>query len=202
MESLSTKEKLKTIGKAEFLQHGFKGASLRAISKKAGFTLGAFYGYYPSKAALFEDIVGEVGDAFFSAYLNVQNAFAALPEAAQIVSADDYSSEGMRQMIDMVFANIDIVKLIIFCAAGTKYEDYLQRFIDIEIESTKRFLNTVRAQGKSVDIHDDVIHMLSSAMLTGLMEVVNHNMDKEKATLYVHQLQAFYSAGWRHLLGL
>lgn len=42
-----TQEKILAVGKVEFLAHGFKGASLRAIVKKAGFTQGAFYGYYP-----------------------------------------------------------------------------------------------------------------------------------------------------------
>ena len=37
-----TQEKILAVGKVEFLAHGFKGASLRAIVKKAGFTQGAF----------------------------------------------------------------------------------------------------------------------------------------------------------------
>ena len=32
----------------EFLEKGFKSASLRNIVKKAGVTTGAFYGYYDS----------------------------------------------------------------------------------------------------------------------------------------------------------
>jgi len=36
------------------LEKGFKDASLRKIVAEAGFTKGAFYGYYPDKAALFE----------------------------------------------------------------------------------------------------------------------------------------------------
>ena len=42
----------------EFLEKGFKSASLRNIVKKAGVTTGAFYGYYDSKEALFEALVG------------------------------------------------------------------------------------------------------------------------------------------------
>lgn len=36
----------------EFLEKGFKDASLNKIVAEAGFTKGAFYGYYPDKAAL------------------------------------------------------------------------------------------------------------------------------------------------------
>ena len=38
----------------EFLEKGFKSASLRNIVKMAGVTTGAFYGYYDSKEDLFE----------------------------------------------------------------------------------------------------------------------------------------------------
>ena len=43
----------------EFLEKGYKSASLRNIVKTAGVTTGAFYGYYDSKEDLFEALVGE-----------------------------------------------------------------------------------------------------------------------------------------------
>lgn len=54
-----TQRKILEIGKEEFLAKGFKDASLRGIVKAAGFTQGAFYGYYPDKAALFDALVSE-----------------------------------------------------------------------------------------------------------------------------------------------
>ena len=42
----------------EFLEKGFKSASLRNIVKTAGVTTGALYGYYDSKEDLFEALVG------------------------------------------------------------------------------------------------------------------------------------------------
>ena len=45
-----TQRKILEVGKKEFLDKGFKDASLRKIVAEAGFTKGAFYGYYPDKA--------------------------------------------------------------------------------------------------------------------------------------------------------
>ena len=59
MERTETQMKILEVGKKEFLEKGFKDASLNKIVAEAGFTKGAFYGYYPDKAALFEDLVGE-----------------------------------------------------------------------------------------------------------------------------------------------
>ena len=54
--------------KAEFLEKGFRGASLRNIVKTANVTTGAFYGYFNSKEELFDAIVGEQADYAMSAY--------------------------------------------------------------------------------------------------------------------------------------
>ena len=58
MERTETQRRILEVGKKEFLEKGFKDASLNKIVAEAGFTKGAFYGYYPDKTALFEDLVG------------------------------------------------------------------------------------------------------------------------------------------------
>ena len=44
MELTDTQKRILEVGKREFLEKGFKDASLRAIVKEAGFTKGAFMG--------------------------------------------------------------------------------------------------------------------------------------------------------------
>ena len=61
-ESMTTLENIHKAAKEEFLEKGFKGASLRNIVKTAGMTTGAFYGYYGSKEELFSAIVGSQYD--------------------------------------------------------------------------------------------------------------------------------------------
>lgn len=51
-EELSTLNNILDAGRAEFLEKGFKSASLRNIVKTAGVTTGAFYGYFSGKEAL------------------------------------------------------------------------------------------------------------------------------------------------------
>ena len=50
MERTETQMKILEVGKKEFLEKGFKDASLNKIVAEAGFTKGAFYGYYQDKA--------------------------------------------------------------------------------------------------------------------------------------------------------
>lgn len=45
----TTLELIHNAAKAEFMEKGFREASLRNIAKSAGVTTGALYGYYGSK---------------------------------------------------------------------------------------------------------------------------------------------------------
>lgn len=52
-----TKERLLECARAEFLEKGYQGASLRSICKKAGVTTGALYFFFKDKEDLFDAIV-------------------------------------------------------------------------------------------------------------------------------------------------
>ena len=54
----TTLDSIHSAAMQEFLEKGFRTASLRNIVKMAGVTTGAFYGYYSSKEELFESLVG------------------------------------------------------------------------------------------------------------------------------------------------
>lgn len=58
--------KLLEAAKTEFLTKGFRNASLRNIAASAGVTTGAIYRYYANKEALFDALVAEPAEAFFT----------------------------------------------------------------------------------------------------------------------------------------
>ena len=75
MERTETQRRILEVGKKEFLEKGFKDASLNKIVAEAGFTKGAFYGYYPDKTALFEDLVGETASELLTRFKAAQDAY-------------------------------------------------------------------------------------------------------------------------------
>ena len=79
----TTLERIHEAAREEFLQHGFIQASLRRIVRNAGVTTGAFYGYYNSKEALFEALVGEHYQYFMDCFRKAQEDFARLPRERQ-----------------------------------------------------------------------------------------------------------------------
>ena len=80
---------------------------------------------------------------------------------------------------------------------------YVDKMIDVETESTFRFIDAVKGAGYEIaDIRKDLAHMLASAMFNGMFEVVMHDLSREDARQYILKLQEFFNAGWDKLLGL
>ena len=82
-ENATTLDRIHQAAKAEFLEKGYKDASLRNIVKTAGVTTGAFYGYFKSKEELFEALVREQYEYFLNCFIKAQRDFAALPQEEQ-----------------------------------------------------------------------------------------------------------------------
>ena len=85
-EENTTLGRILSAAKTEFLEKGFKSASLRNIVKDAGVTTGAFYGYFASKEELFDALVREKYEVFMGMYRGTQEAFTKLPPEEQVKS--------------------------------------------------------------------------------------------------------------------
>ena len=79
-EESTTLQNILAAGKEEFLEKGFKSASLRNIVKTAGVTTGAFYGYFSGKEALFAALVEEHATAIMNIFMSAQEEFEMLDE--------------------------------------------------------------------------------------------------------------------------
>ena len=113
-ESMTTLENIHKAAKEEFLEKGFKGASLRNIVKTAGMTTGAFYGYYGSKEELFSALVGSQYDTIMGEYIKAQTDFRQLDPSEQNKHMGDISGQCMEWMVEYVYDNFDAVKLDVY----------------------------------------------------------------------------------------
>lgn len=187
--------------KAEFTEKGFAEASMRSIAEKAGYTTGMLYGRFADKSRLFREIVQPGADELLHFFIQVQEEFAAFPAERQKKEMHAYSREKMRTFVDIIYAHFDAFKLIVCKSAGSGFEFYIDRLIEIETASTERFVRTLVSGGfPMANVRADLSHMLTSAMFNGIFEVVAHEFPKEDALVYIGQLQDFFDAGWDRIM--
>ena len=204
MNELSkTQKKILEVGKREFLAKGFKDASLRGIVKEAGFTQGAFYGYYPDKEALFTALVCEAADGLAERFKSAQKAHFDLIKKGETRFSRKLSTEYLQTFIDYIYDNFDAFKLVICRSAGTKYERYIHDLVELDVSATETYYRLLQKLGKiEGTVSRELHHMITSAYFTAVFEIVVHDMSRKKAFEYIKELAVFFNCGWDGILKL
>ncbi len=198
----TTLEKILCTAKTEFLKKGFQSASLRNIVKEAGVTTGAFYGYYKSKEELFDALVGEKYNTLMGMYKATQEAFSRLSPEEQMSGMGKQSGECLQRMMEYAYAHKDIFRLILCASEGTRYENMVHEMVEIEVGATHAFAAVMETLGYGKYTLDETLeHMLVSGLFSAFFEMIIHDVPYEKATEYLTQLRAFYTAGWKQIMG-
>lgn len=195
MPAESTLTRIHQAAKTEFLEKGFRGASLRNIVKSVGMTTGAFYGYYKSKEELFEALVGEPHDYLIGRFKDAQREFAQLPHEQQPEVMGDISGLCMYDMLHYAYAHLEECKLILCCSEGTRFSGLIDEMVEIEVESTHTYLAVLNELGRpSPKIDPKLEHILITGMFHTFFELVIHEMPLRDAENYIREMRAFYTA--------
>lgn len=198
----TTLERIHAAAKQEFLEKGFISASLRNIVKTAGVTTGAFYGYYDSKEALFEALVGKQYDTFMECYCKAQEEFAKLPPDEQPDNMSDISGKCMHDMLLYAYENLDEFKLILCSSEGTRFAGMIDEMVEIEIKGTHDYQAVLEQLGYHSPLIDARLeHILITGMFNAYFELIIHEMPLDQAEIYLTELRDFYTAGWLKIMG-
>ena len=186
----------------EFLEKGFKSASLRNIVKTAGVTTGAFYGYYRSKEELFSALVCDAYDYCMSCFSRAQQAFADLPAWEQPRNLSSISGECMHEMLLYAYEHLQEFKLILCLSEGTCFSRLIDEMVAIEVKGTHDYLKVLEDLGRpSPPIDEHLEHILITGMFNTFFEMIIHEMPLDKAKCYLEEMRAFYTAGWMKIMG-
>ncbi|MBB5184815.1 AcrR family transcriptional regulator [Faecalicoccus acidiformans] len=198
----TTLQRIHQAAKTEFLEKGYKDASLRNIVKTAGMTTGAFYGYYRSKEELFEALVGKHYDYILTCFKKAQQEFSKIPHEQQPEVMSDISGKCMFEMLHYAYRHLEECKLILCCSEGTKFSGLIDEMVEIEVEATHSYQKVLEELGRPSPKIDPVLeHILITGMFHTFFELVIHEMPLENAENYVKEMRIFYTAGWMKIMG-
>ena len=195
----STLEKILECSKQEFLQNGFKKASLRNIAAGAGLTTGAIYGYFKNKDAIFEALVNPVCGQLESMFTVLSQNYYNDGGVSEINAQKSVTE--LRQIYSFIYENLDDFRLLFCCAESSSKADYIHTMVDYEVDHTLAYLELVKKQkGLDFQIDRTTMHIISDSYINALLEPIRHNMDIDTAMKNVELLGRFYTAGWECIL--
>lgn len=190
-------EKLVECAKAEFLEKGFDGASLRNVAGNAVTSTSSIYIRFGDKDGLLLYITKPVTDGFIDIYKSVQQDFSELPSDVQSETVDEYSTKGMYRLIDYIYDNFDVFRILLDSSCDKFFRVFEHELIDIELEYTLKFMKATGCNSiQSGDVTPDFLHIVISCFFNGFFEPVRHGMSKNDAYRYIGMLSKYHRAGF------
>lgn len=196
----STLNKIYEEAKKEFLEKGFKTASLRNIVKSVGMTTGAFYGYYKSKEELFEALVNNQYIFLIESLTKTLHQINECALNGDVARIEKIVNDHFKNVLNYGYDNLIEFKLLLLCADGTKYENILDKLVDIQESCSNLYKDRLEKVSKLPNIDPKLEHVLVTGMFHTFSELFIHEMPLEKANNYIRDMITFYMAGWNKIL--
>lgn len=189
--------------KSNFLEKGFESSNLREICKQANVTTGAFYRHFKDKEAVFEELVAHVVEKLKKSYFEKEDEFYKSLDDANNDRIWDMTDESIIFFVELIYENYDEFKLLLVCADGTKYENFLHDIANIETIHTIEFMNKLKEKGYKIkNISEKEVHMLIQAYFSSIFEVIIHDYDKREAIKCIKTVVDFNKMGWKYIFGM
>ncbi len=149
----------------EFKSKGYVDASLRTIAMEAGTTTGSIYSRYGGKKA-FSALVEPAAREFTEIFEDVQKKFHAMESEMQTESLDEYSRNGMIQLVEYMYNHFEEFNLLVNCSHGTKFQNFVEHLVDIETDYTYKYMEAVGLKFKEGrPLTKDFMHIMNTALL-------------------------------------
>ena len=195
-------EMILTCAQQEFLNKGFQDASLRTIAQEADTSTGSIYTRFGDKEGLFKAIVEPVAAEMKQMFVSIQETFHSFDADTQRNETGKFSDDCMEQIIDFIYDHFDTFRLLLDSAYGTLYQNYVNELVDIEVQYTCKYLQVTGNESvASGQLTTDLMHIMTTAFMNGLFEVVRHGMSREIAHRYIGKLNEYHRAGFETIIG-
>ena len=126
-----------------------------------------------------------------------------LQAVLRLFLGDKIEMGGLCGFVEYMYAHFDAFKLILCRAEGTRYANFLEELVELEVECSEEYYALLRKRGKlSGKMTKQLHHMITSAYFTAVCETIAHDMPKEEAMRYIEELAKFFNSGWKGLLRL
>lgn len=199
-DKTATHKRLYECMRREFLEKGFEKASLNNIAKQAGITPAGVYRHYESKEAMFEALVKPVVDDFYEMCDKYMKDVTEDDIKRHINSGYSTFEDGF---LDYIYAHFDEFRLLVVCSKGTKYESFFDTLVQIEEAYSVHMINMLKKSGyECAELTAEQNHISATMYMTGLYEIIRHDMPREKAVECIRFIYDFYDSAWRAVLNL
>ncbi|PKL29352.1 MAG: hypothetical protein CVV46_01180 [Spirochaetae bacterium HGW-Spirochaetae-2] len=197
----SVQDRIIQAARQEFLQYGFKDASLRRIASAAGMTTGAIYTYFKDKQALFDEVVAPVTGQVESVFSELSKSYYSNDSIIREITYEK-TIEDLAVVYDFIYKNFDLFRILLIGAGGSAHSDFIHVLVKHEVNHTLAYLDRLGiGRDDNMRLDTTVIHTISEGYINALLEPVRHGMSHGEALGNLDFIVTFYTGGWLNVFG-
>ncbi len=188
-----------SIASQEFINKGFKGASMRVIAQKTCVSLSNIYNYFDNKDQLFCEVLQPtlvaIGDV-----MTKHNSDEYL--SLNIFTSEEYQFQNLNLFVDLIENHRLGLKLLLFQASGSSLENFCDEFTNQYTLGGMEYLKKMKERYPHINdnISEFFMHTASAWWLAIIGEIVTHNLNREQTTQFISEYIEFGVAGWKSVL--
>ncbi len=192
------KSRLYLSAKKEFVKRGFKGASLRTISKSAGISLANIYSYAKDKDDLFRSVLANVVMNFDYLTEHFKNYHQETSDFDSLKLEEDR----IKGAVGYIFKNRVELNLLLNLSSGSSLEDYPENIVEGYAANCKRFLKYLPKQNRQLTFKepsDFFFKSVARLALGAIGEIVKHDFSIREMEKVAHEIVRYNFHGFRGL---
>ncbi len=190
-------DKIITAAKQEFLDKGYVDASLRTIAAAADTSTNSIYVRFGDKEGLFSAIVEPVLSEMTERFIRIQEHFHQMDPSEQAVQMPRYADGGTLELIDYMYEHIDEFRLLLDSSYGTRFHNFVDELVRIEVEYTYKYMAAVGYSDKFGNaITEKLLHIVTTSRFESIFEIIRHGMSREEAEEYIELLSKYHRSGF------
>ena len=195
-------ERIVDAAKREFLDKGYVDASLRTIAAEADTSTNSIYVRFGDKEGLFSAIVEPVLNEITERFIRIQERFHLMTPEEQAERMPKYADGGTSELIDYMYEHLEEFRLLLDASYGTRFHNFVDELVRIEVEYTYKFMETVGYSDKFGDaVTQKLLHIVTTSRFESIFEIIRHGMSREEATEYIELLSRYHRCGFIEIFG-
>lgn len=196
-DKTETNSKIIRYIREEFMTYGYEKASLNRVSAKVGITTAGLYKHFKNKEDMFRFLVKDTLDDF----AKVNSGDIELMETQ--IDYNPFDSDRADFWVDFICDHFEGLQLLICCSKGSPYESFEEDLINMETEANVEYARLLSEKnGTDLTVSDMQWHILATAYIHLVFEIVRHKMTKDQAREHMRFIRDLLYPGWKQLLGI
>lgn len=101
-----------------------------------------------------------------------------------------------------MFDHLDEFRLLLDASYGTRFHNFVDELVRIEVEYTYKYLQTVGTAAQLDDaMMQKLLHIVVTSRFESIFEVVRHGMSRQEAAQYIQLLSRYHRTGFEAIFG-